>query len=170
MNSSTYLIRLTRVLILAAAVAGTAVSAAGAKAPVGGPPYRDTASSQGYQSRSVASQALVGQPYRDSASSQGYQSRPVAIPDAVERYAAAHPYGSGLSATIDSTLVAAPDVLERYAAAHPYGSGIGSTLSQPNGFHWGDYAIGIGTGMGLILLIAGGLAMGRQRRHGVQTA
>jgi hypothetical protein len=170
MNSSTYLIRLTRVLILGAAVAGTAVSAAGAQAPVGGPPYRDTASSQGYQSRS-ASQALVGgQPYRDTASSQGYQSRPVEIPDVVERYATAHPYGSGVSATTDSTLVAVPDVFERYAAAHPYGSGIASTLSQPNGFDWGDYAIGIGTGMGLILILAGGLAVGRQRRHGVQTA
>ena len=169
MKSSTYLIRLARVLILCAAVAGTAVSAAGAKAPVGGPPYRDTASSQGYQSRS-ASQAVVGAPYRDTASSQGYQSRPVAIPDVVERYAATHPYGSGLSATTDSRLVAVPDVLERYAAAHPYGNGIASTLSRPNGFDWGDYAIGIGTGMGLILFLAGGLAMGRQRRHGVQTA
>lgn len=120
MNSSTYLIRLTRVLVLGAVVAGTAASAAGAKAPVGGLPYRDTASSQ------------------------GYQSRPVAIPDVVERYAAAHPYGSGLST--------------------------GSTIIQASGFDWGDYAIGIGTGMGLILLLAGGLAMGRQRRHGVQTA
>ena len=171
MNSSTYLTRLTRVLILGAVVAGTAASVAGAQALVGAP-YRDTASSQGYQSRAAVAgaQALVGAPYRDTASSQGYQSRPVAIPDAVERYAAAHPYGSGLSATTESTLVAVPDVLERYAAAHPYGSGIASTLSQPNGFDWGDYAIGIGTGMGLILILAGGLAMGRQRRHGVQTA
>jgi hypothetical protein len=168
MNSSTYLIRLTRVLILGAAVAGTAASVAGAGALVGAP-YRDTASSQGYQSR-PASQALVGAPYRDTASSQGYQSRPVAIPDVVERYATAHPYGSELSATTDSTLVAVPDVLERYAAAHPYGSGVASTLSRPSGFDWGDYAIGIGTGMGLILILAGGLAMGRQRRHGVQTA
>jgi hypothetical protein len=43
--------------------------------------------------------------------------RASAVPDVLERYAAAHPYGS----------VAVPDVLERYAATHPYGADTLST-------------------------------------------
>ena len=45
-----------------------------------------------------------------------------------------------------------------------------SSVSQSSGFDWADYAIGIGSGMGLILALAGGLAIGWQRRHRVQTA
>jgi hypothetical protein len=37
-----------------------------------------------------------------------------AIPDVIERYAAAHPYGT----------TSYPDWIERYAAAHPFGSGL----------------------------------------------
>jgi hypothetical protein len=44
------------------------------------------------------------------------------------------------------------------------------SFSRSSGFDWADYAIGIGSGMGLILVLAGGLAIGWQRRHRVQTA
>ena len=55
--------------------------------------------------------------------------------DVFERYAAAHPYGAGLSLSdvarppdvsdVASKLsTGAPDVFERYAAAHPYGRGL----------------------------------------------
>ena len=37
-----------------------------------------------------------------------------AIPDVIERYAAAHPYGT----------TSYPDWIERYAAAHPFGRGL----------------------------------------------
>jgi hypothetical protein len=91
-----------------------------------------------------------------------YGIRPV--PDAIERFATAHPYG----------LQPVADVLERFATAHPYGAGLSSgtqsSLSQSSGFHWADYGIGIGSGMGLILVLAAGLAMGWQRRHRMQTA
>jgi hypothetical protein len=40
--------------------------------------------------------------------------RNAAVPDAIERYAAAHPYGT----------TSIPDVIERYAAAHPFGRGL----------------------------------------------
>src|SRR5262249_14785529 len=58
--------------------------------------------------------------------------------DVFERYAAAHPYGAGLSQTEVSrppdiqdvaTRMSAQtaDVFERYAAAHPYGAGLSSS-------------------------------------------
>ena len=41
-----------------------------------------------------------------------------------------------------------PDVLERYAAVHPYGAGLTPAIvpSQSSGFDWGDYAIGSAAG------------------------
>ena len=153
--------------------------------------------------------------------------RASAVPDVLERYAAAHPYGSA----------AVPDVLERYVASHPYGKEVSSPqqagvpfytpamlaahynredrlynprpslpqqagvplytpamlaahynredslynprLSLPTnpgptisrGFDWSDWAIGIGTGLGLALILGGGLLIARQLRHrGIQTA
>jgi hypothetical protein len=38
-------------------------------------------------------------------------------------------------------------------------------------FDWSDWAIGIGTGLGLALILGGGLLISRQLRHrGIQTA
>jgi hypothetical protein len=225
MKSSNYLIRLTRVLVLGAVVAGTAASVAGAynSRP---PDVRDAAG--------AITGTYLGSPpdVRDAAATN------LAVSDVFERYATAHPYGVGLSFATESFVgrppdvrdaaalnVAVPDVLERFAASHPYGIGIssatestllarppdvrdaaasaseslnriglsstthstpvsrppdvrdaaqalatGSVSSQSRGFDWGDWAIGIGTGMGLILFLAGGLVMGRQLRHHVQTA
>jgi hypothetical protein len=194
MKSSSYLNWFRRLLVLGAVIAGATASAVGAS--VARPPdVQDTAS--------AVTAGFVGSPpdVRDTAATLN-----VAVPDVLERFAVAHPYGSGLSASSisrppdiqDTAAVlsaSGPDVLERYATAHPYGVGLSSTstpisrppdvrdaaqavqsgsfsqaLSQASGFHWSDWAIGIGTGMGLILLLAGGLVMGRQVRHGVQTA
>jgi hypothetical protein len=54
----------------------------------------------------------------------------------------------------------------------------GSSLSTPahvstargNGFDWDDWAIGIGTGLGLALLLGGGIMVGRQQRQRVRPA
>jgi hypothetical protein len=195
MKCSTYLIRLTRVLVLGAVVAGTAASVAGAynSRP---PDVRDAAG--------AITGTYLGSPpdIRDAAAATN-----LAVSDVFERYATAHPYGVGLSFATESFVgrppdvrdaaalnVAVPDVIERFAASHPYGIGLssstqstllarppdvrdaaqalatGSVSSQSRGFDWGDWAIGIGTGMGLILFLAGGLVMGRQLRHHVQTA
>jgi hypothetical protein len=156
-------------------------------------------------------------------------SPPAAVPDVVERYAAQHPFGRGVSPP--------PDVFERYAASHPYGNAAptpqrvsiplytpamlaahynredrlynprpslpqqaGVPLYTPamlaahynredllynprpslptnpgptvsSGFDWSDWAIGIGTGLGLALILGGGLLMGRHlRQRGIQTA
>jgi hypothetical protein len=39
------------------------------------------------------------------------------------------------------------------------------TIVTPGGFDWGDYGIGAGSGIGLILLFGGGLVLAYQRRH-----
>jgi hypothetical protein len=155
-------------------------------------------------------------------------SPPAAVPDVVERYAAQHPFGRGVSPP--------PDVFERYAASHPYGNAAptpqrvsippytpamlaahynredrlynprpsllqqagvrfytpamlaahynredllhnprpslptnpGPTISR--GFDWSDWAIGLASGIGLILILSGGVMMGSHWRHRAHTA
>jgi len=87
MYSSSYLKWFRRLLILGALVAGLTASAAGARLDPGTPPdVRDVAS--------ALSATIVSRPpdVRDAATSVS-----AASPDVLERYAAAHRYGSGLS-------------------------------------------------------------------------
>jgi hypothetical protein len=44
------------------------------------------------------------------------------------------------------------------------------SISQSTGFDWGDWGIGIGSGMGFALFLGAALVTGRQRRHRMQTA
>jgi hypothetical protein len=211
MKSSAYPIRLIRMLVLGAIVAGTIASTADALRVVDsdGPSaqaarpfnrdtsYRDAARAVPVRLPDAFERYATAHPYgsghavslpadRDASYRTAAQAVPVTLPDAFERYATAHPYGSGLAVSLpadrDTSYRAAaravpvplPDAFERFATAHPYGSGVPSISASPNivtrDFDWGDWAIGIGTGMGLILLLAGGLGVGRQLRHRVQTA
>jgi hypothetical protein len=107
-------------------------------------------------------------------------------PDAFERYAASHPYGTGTSLT-ESVVQSPPDVQDVAANLGDTSSSSSiisrppdvqdaalaaqsSTTGQSVSFSWNDWGIGIGTGMGLVLLLGIGFAMSRQHRHGVQTA
>jgi hypothetical protein len=165
MQSSTHQARLRRLIVVGAVVAGIAVPAAAGSYNGSPPDVRDAAAAANPQ-----------------------------IPDVLERYAAAHPYGAGLSAQsspVDriiaqeqgrrhdlglfslglasrngSTLVSRPpDVSDAAAVARD-----GVSPAQSGGFDWGDWAIGIGSGIGLVLLLSTGVAVGLQRRHRVQTA
>jgi hypothetical protein len=74
-------------------------------------------------------------------------------------------FGSSLSTPAQSTLVSRPpDVSDAAQAAASV-----STV-HGNGFDWNDWAIGIGTGLGLALLLGGGIMVGRQQRHRVRPA
>jgi hypothetical protein len=46
---------------------------------------------------------------------------------------------------------------------------VASETLVSDGFNWSDWAIGLGSGIALILALGGGLAIGRQRRHRAQT-
>jgi hypothetical protein len=89
MYPSTYLSWFRRLLILGAVVAGLTASAAGARLDPGTPPdVSDVASALSTPASIVSRPPDV----RDAATSVN-----MAAPDVFERYAAAHPYGSGLS-------------------------------------------------------------------------
>jgi hypothetical protein len=95
---------------------------------------------------------------------QVYQQKQ-AVPDVVERYAATHS-GGGRLVVPESLAPRPPDVSDAALAAR-YGS---TATNQSSGFDWNDWAIGIGTGIGLALLLGAAFLMGRQLRHPVQTA
>jgi len=70
------------------------------------------------------------------------------VPDAFERYAAAHPSGVQLSPAAPTIVSRPPDVADAAEAARHASTG------QTGGFDWTDYASGVGTGVGLALLMA----------------
>jgi hypothetical protein len=130
-------------------------------------------------------------------------TRNAAVPDVLERYAAAHPYGTdGLETTVTDRIV---DDSFRDAASPPSDKGVSSAqqvglpfytpkmlaahfnredrlyqalppvsaasdTTVSSRFDWSDWAIGLGSGIVLILALGGGLAIGRQWRHRTQTA
>jgi hypothetical protein len=64
-----------------------------------------------------------------------------------------------------------PDVFERYASAHPYGSGLAATsVAASSGFRWDDYGAGFGTGIVTALLLAGAVLATPRRRQRTQPA
>jgi hypothetical protein len=99
------------------------------------------------------------------------------VPDVFERYAASHPYGTPVS---PPQQVGVPLYTPERLAAHfdhedllyPPRPSLSATpranLSQ--GFDWSDWAIGLGSGIALILALGGVLAFARQWRHRPQTA
>jgi len=110
-------------------------------------------------------------------------------PDVFERYAAAHPYGRGLSLNLTTQATRPPDVQDTANAIKEQSSTSSivsrppdvqdtaqalqqssTTVGQSQGFDWNDWGIGIGTGMGLALLLGIGFMIGRQHRHRVQPA
>jgi hypothetical protein len=174
MEFSSYLNWFKRLVVLGAIVAaGVVVSTAGA---VGRPPdIQDLATAK----RNISRPPDIGDvAARLSAS----------VPDLFERYAAAHPYGRGLSVT-PTTLVTRPPDVQDTAGSVNAGSPSGSTLvsrppdlsdtalalrsssaSRSNGFGWSDWGIGIGTGMGLALLLGVLFLTSRQLRQRMQPA
>jgi hypothetical protein len=80
--------------------------------------------------------------------------------DVVSRYLRRHAIrpNDRAGSLANSAAATAPDVFERYAGAHPYGVGLAATpVTAQVGFRWDDYGAGVGTGIALVLLLAGGL-------------
>ena len=172
MQRSNYLTWFRRLLVLGAVVAGVTASAAVAipvyepqyvgtadfAAPVSRPPDVQDAASAAYSTPA----GLKADGLRLQAIAQAYQ-QVQAAPDVVERYAATHSLG-----TVQPTASVSrpPDVADT-ALAVRYGST--STVGS-DGFDWSDWAIGIGSGLGLCLIVGAAVLMSRQLRHPVQTA
>ncbi len=176
MRRSNPLTSFGKLLVLGAVVAGVTASAAMAipvvdpqdsgtaitAAPVSRPPdVQDAATAQ--NAPTAAGLRADGQRLQGIAQAYGQLK---AAPDVVERYAATHSSGSGLSPAPTASATRPPDVSDT-ALAVRYGS---TSTVKSDGFDWNDWAIGIGSGLGLALLLGAALLMGRQLRHPVQTA
>ena len=192
MHTSTTLTRFRRLLVVGAVVAGAIVPAAAA---VGRPPdVQDAASSNliaqlsppdvrdaALQTQTAAPDVLeryaASHPFATAPLSANVEAtRPpdirdatagsaVTIPDVIERYASAHPYASGLSQHV--SVPRPPDVTDAALTAQYSSPSISGSTS---GFNWGDWAIGIGSGIGMALLLGAGLITSRQLRQRVRTA
>jgi hypothetical protein len=86
------------------------------------------------------------------------------VPDAFERYAAAHPYGTDLSPATPAIVSRPPDVADAAEVARYTPTG------QVSGFDWTDYASGVGTGVGLALMAGVVVAAGLVHRRRVSAA
>jgi len=209
MYPSTYLSWFRRLLILGAVVAGLTASAAGARLDPGTPPdVSDVASALSTPASMVSRPPDV----HDAATSMN-----VPAPDVFERYAGAHPYGSGLSsATPVSRIIDQEQGRQRDLGLLSLGFSASTTSTSPtwehqlhsptashyptpaglkadglrnqgiarvyeqlpsnvpvsggSDFAWSDWAIGVGAGIGIALLLGVGLVIGRQQRHRVQPA
>jgi hypothetical protein len=171
MRSSNHLTWLRRLLILGAVVCGLTATAAGA---VGRPPdVRDAASGASHAVPDVFERYAAAHPFGNglSLTPATVVSRPpdirdtaaslsVSIPDVFERFATAHPYGSHLST---SAPVSRPPDIDDTALAVRYSAAV-----QSSAFDWGAWTIGIGTGMGLVLLLGAALVVSWQLRHRAQ--
>ena len=180
MRSNGYLNWMRRLIVLGAVVAGVTAASAGAMRPVeiGGTPTGNTnvptAVSRPPDVSDVAARlspttalGLKADGLRYQAIAQAYgESGKVAAPDAFERYASAHPYGLGVPSGTEAAVSRPPDVAD---AAFTAAQGGGSVI-ETSWFDWTDWAIGIGTGLGLVLLLGIGFVMSRQMRHHPQPA
>jgi hypothetical protein len=90
----------------------------------------------------IATTATAGPATRPPDVQDAATAASASMPDVIERYAASHPFGLGLSLASgaidvgrppyvrDAAAVAVPDALERYVSAHPYGASSPSALPQ----------------------------------------
>ena len=196
MRSSTPLTRFGRLVVLGAVVAGVTASAAVAipivdpqdsgtatvAASVSRPPDVQDAASAAVEQTTPA--GLKADGLRMQGIAQVYQHLQAAAPSVASRPPDVQDTASSLSAS-------APDVFERYVGVHAQdASSSSASVTRPpdvsdtalavryapastgssDGFDWGSWAIGIGSGLGLVLLLGAALLMGRQLRHRVQTA
>lgn len=120
-----------------------------------------------------ATAAQAGTRPNDRAGTLGLDSQRIVgdTSDVVSRYLRSHstrPSDRTRSLGVIRAYVPTPDVFERYASAHPYGVGLAATsVTASDGFRWGDYGAGVGTGIVVVLLLAGGVLatpMGRRQR------
>lgn len=116
----------------------------------------------------AATAAQAGTRPNDRAGALGVGWQRIALDhsDVVSRYVRSHATRPDDGAGSQSANAPTPDVLERYASAHPYGAGLTATsVAASAAFRWGDYGAGVGTGIVAVLLLAAGLPATPARRR-----
>lgn len=177
MRHSNPLTRFGKLVALGAVVAGVSASAAlaipvidpqdtgpaTAAVPVSRPPdVEDTAKAL----YAPTTAGLKADGMRLQGIAQAYQGQQAA-PDVVERYVATHPSGRRLVVPSTSASPTRPPDVADTALTVRYAP---TASVESNGFDWADWAIGIGSGLGLALILGAGVLMARQLRNPVQTA
>ena len=152
MKTSTHIIRLGRTLALAAFVAGAVVPAALA----------------GHPGNAVSITKSSGNAVLDGRSPD---TRDAALAAQVAKYGPRDGwYGYAVSLTKSSRNAVldgrSPDTVDAALLTHTQVVKVVPSSS----FGWGDFGVGAGSGIGLILLCGGGLVLAYQRRHRPQAA
>ena len=166
MHSSTFLIRLRRLIVLGSVVACAAATAVGASAArtIAAPDVVERYAATHDPNSATAPDVI--ERYVTAHSLDAPTAVEMAAPDAVERYAATH----------DPNSATAADVIERYVTAHSLGvAGIAPTVGPGRiaadsfrnssgynpatstghgGLDWAAFGIGAGAMLGLTLLLA----------------
>lgn len=110
-----------------------------------------------------------------------------AVPDVFERYASEHAYGTGLTDSPSGVLNRPPDIQDTATDLNSQSSSTlvsrppdvqdatqavqsPSSILESRGFHWSDWGIGIGTGIGLTFVLSLCFLISRQHRRRVQPA
>ena len=161
MKGSEYLKWIRRLVVLGAAIAAVTASTAGAVRPAddGGPTAQNLPI------------AVMPPPTVSEAAVLADQSSMVnQTPNGLDgtAVAATPPTVSKAAAPTDRSSAAMPPPSAGDAAAlADQGSG---SVTPSSGFAWTDWAIGIGTGLGIVLLLGAGFVVSRQMRHHPQPA
>jgi hypothetical protein len=181
MKRSNYLIWFRRLVVLGAVVAGVTASSAAA-VPMLDPQDTPATPATGH----TTPLGLRADGLRWQAIAKAYQqSRQAPVPDVLERYAAAHPYGQGAFArTLATERIVDDSFHDPTPIVTPAGDRIvddyfrdAPTAVAPNsggnGLDWGDFGIGAGVMLGLALLVSGlglGAVAMRHRAHNLKTS
>ena len=179
-----------RHLLVGAVLAGIIVPAAGAvtrppdvqdtasatlAAQLSPPDIRDAALSTFVATQDVFERSASAHPFGTDLSAANLgASRPpdvrdaalgssIPVPDLVERYARAHGYLGGPSQQL--SVPRPPDVTDTALAVQ-----FSPVHESSDTFNWGDWAIGIGSGIGMTLILGAGLVTTRQVRQRLRPA
>jgi hypothetical protein len=155
MKSFNYLNWFRRLLVVGAVVAGATASVAGAYVP----------QPDGDVTTNASVPAVVSRPPDVQDAVTALHSTPAGLKaEGMRLQGIAQAYRQ--SQADSATVVSRPPDISDTALSVQYGS----VTQSSTGFDWGDWAIGIGSGLGVALLLGCCFLMARQLRHRVQTA
>jgi hypothetical protein len=164
MTSSTHN-RFTKVIVLGAIVAAAAAPVAGA---TGHPAGTRNAAVPDVLERYAATHPFGTNALKSTQATDRIVDDYFRDPSHPNRTAVSSPQQGGMPFYTPKMLAAHLNREDRLYQPRSPVSAASETLVS-DGFNWSDWAIGLGSGIALILALGGGLTIGRQRRHRAQT-